>query len=91
MPGNSKLIAQLADVRSNEAEVFGDEWKFAELPLCGLEELGTRPGYPLTRLRRRRPGGHMPRSRKSAEVIEPNHVHMRQQRAQIDRCTSGSR
>src|SRR5208282_766636 len=58
-PGDSELIAQSIDIRGDESEVFGDEWKLAQFPLCSLEELGTGAGYPLTRLRRWRAGGDM--------------------------------
>ena len=53
----------------------------AEALLDGLEELGARASDPLARLRRRGSRRHVPGRREGAEMIQPDHVHLGQQRA----------
>ena len=51
------------------------------LLLDGLEELGAWASDPLARLCRRGSGRHVPGRRERAEMIQPDHVHLGQQRA----------
>src|SRR5271156_2498637 len=48
----------------------------------GTKELSTWTGSPISRLRGGRASGHMPGRRKGAEMIQPNHIDMTQQRTQ---------
>ena len=48
-------------------------------PGCSCEKVRPRTLYPLARLGRWRTRGHVPGGRKSAEVIQPNRIHVSKQ------------
>ena len=81
MPGRWNLIAQRGHVGRDQPQVLGDEGQGAEALLDGLEELGARASDPLARLGRRGSRRHVPGRRERAEMIQPDHVHLGQQRA----------
>src|SRR5262245_55077971 len=81
-PGNVEMVAQGANVGSDQPQVLREEGKTPQLLLYRGEKLGPRPRHPLARLGSRRPGGYVPGRREGAEVIEPNRVHVGQQGAQ---------
>jgi len=76
---NLELIAQRRHVRGDGAEILGDKWQPPHFTPDRLEETCPRALHPLTGLCSLGPCWHMPRSRKTPEVIETNHVYMSQE------------
>ncbi len=78
----SEPIAQRADVGRDQPQILGDERQGAQLLLGRGEEVGAWTGHSLAGLRRCCSGWHMPGGRKPTEMIQPNQVHLGQQRPQ---------
>src|SRR5262245_39330496 len=77
-----ELVAQRIHIRCDQPQVLDDKGQSAQFSLYRLKEIGTRPRDPPPRLCRRGSGGHVPSSGKRTEMVQSNHVDMRQQRAQ---------
>jgi hypothetical protein len=78
-PGYAELVAECVHIRCDQPEVFGDEWQSTQLCLYHSKEINAGSGHPLALLGCRGTGGDVPCAREPAEVIQPNHVHVRQQ------------
>jgi len=72
-------ISEYRHIRSYDSKVFGYERQGAQLPLDRAEEISAWARYPLATLSGGRTGWYMPGRRKTAEVVEPNHVYVNQQ------------
>ena len=79
--GETKRVTERDHVRRDDSQVLGEERQTAQGLLHLGEEAGARPRHPLTGLRRRSSGRHVPRGGESAEVIEPDGVDVSQQGA----------
>src|SRR5208282_6321479 len=71
-----KAVAKSTDTRSDYPKILGDEGQRAKLSLNCQQEVCARTRDPFAGLSRRRSGGDMPGSIKSAEVVQPDDVHM---------------
>ena len=80
--GDLKLIAELGNVWRDNTEILSDEWQSAQLSFYRVEKIRARTGHPLAGLGSRCSGWYVPRGAKTAEVIEPNHIHKSEKRAE---------
>ena len=64
------------------AKIFSNDWQLAQRISNRVEEFPARHFDPLTALSRLITTGNLPASRKAAKVIQPNDIHVRQQRPQ---------
>src|ERR1043166_1347970 len=74
-----KLVTQHPDIRSNDSEIFDDERQATQLAGYSCEKVRTRTLYPVARLGRWRARRYVPGGHKSAEVVQPNRIHVSQQ------------
>src|SRR5208283_5817059 len=80
--GQLELIAKRNNVGSDNAEVFGNERHVAQLRPDGLEERSAGPGDPMPGFSGLSRRGNVPGGAKCPEMVEPNQVHVGQQRLQ---------
>jgi|HubBroStandDraft_6_1064221.scaffolds.fasta_scaffold03500_7 hypothetical protein len=77
-----KLVAQCLYVRSNDTQIFDDEWETTQFVPNRFKKERARPLYPLSRLSRWCACRNVPRGREPAEVIHTNCIHVSKQGAQ---------
>src|SRR5262249_16492540 len=78
-PGYVELVSERAHISCDQPEILCDECPSAQVFLSRAEEVNARPGYPLPKLSSWGAGAYVPRGREAAKVIQPNHVHVREQ------------
>ena len=81
-PGEVQVLAELADVGRDDAQVLGDERQAAQRLAGGPEEVLAGPGDPLALAGRGGAGRDVPGGGEAAEVVEADEVHVVQQGAQ---------
>src|SRR5437899_10627960 len=81
-PRHLELVAERRNVRRDQAEILSNERHYAQLSLYRVEKISARTWYPLAGLGRTCPGRYMPGGRQATEMIQTNHIHVSQQRAE---------
>ena len=78
-PRKLKLVTQCLNIRRDDSQIFDNERQVAKFFLHGFEKALARSGHPLSGLSCWRTRGNVPRSCKSAEVIQADRIHVREQ------------
>src|SRR6185369_9480199 len=78
--GQLEFITKCNHIWCDNAKVFGNERQVAQLCLDGFEESSAGPGDPMSGFSGLSRCGNVPGGAKCTEVVEPNQVHVGQQR-----------
>ena len=80
--GDLEIIAELGNVGRDDTEILGDKWQSAQFFFYRIEKIRARTRHPLAGLGGRCSGRYMPRGAEPAEMIETNHIHKSEKRAE---------